>query len=489
MFFARKLREYERTVEIFCRAVIISMNIHNEKGFDMEGQNEDREFPQENLNAGSQPKTIVKKSNRKRNALIALGAVAIAFVFFFTGWFARYLALDRRARDLLWLMETADDHYYREISDEEWNDLYDRFYDMVLPDRFCSFYTGEEYRKLLGESEGNNKDTGLSAIDEGGRLRVYNVIGNSPAALAGIRSGMYIYRFGTSVEEMKEGNRNEFYALSGNAIYLECGDTQESAKVCRIQSENYLASYCSYRDSQTSFDFRTKGDKLELTDTGNAHEGLDGTTAYISVSQFDGNVSSEFKAMLSLMKSRGRSNLILDLRRNGGGYLRAFQEMSAHLLRNAEDGNPLVATAKYRSGKVTRFRATGNDFGNYFDDTSRVSVLADERTASASECLIGALIDYGTADFSDVYLRKTDGEEARSYGKGVMQTAYVAPSGSAARITTAEIFWPVSGRSIHDTGVTERLGAVGIVAPLLSGERDSMLDEVISRLCGAGGDA
>ena len=200
------------------------MNIHNEKGFDMEGQNEDREFPQENLNAGSQPKTIVKKSNRKRNALIALGAVAIAFVFFFTGWFARYLALDRRARDLLWLMETADDHYYREISDEEWNDLYDRFYDMVLPDRFCSFYTGEEYRKLLGESEGNNKDTGLSAIDEGGRLRVYNVIGNSPAALAGIRSGMYIYRFGTSVEEMKEGNRNEFYALSGNAIYLECGD-------------------------------------------------------------------------------------------------------------------------------------------------------------------------------------------------------------------------------------------------------------------------
>ena len=26
----RKLREYGRTVEIFCRAVIISMNIHNE---------------------------------------------------------------------------------------------------------------------------------------------------------------------------------------------------------------------------------------------------------------------------------------------------------------------------------------------------------------------------------------------------------------------------------------------------------------------------
>ncbi len=425
-----------------------------------------------------------QKNKVARTVISVMCALVLVVAVFFAGWFAQYFSVDSRARTLLWLIDKIDDNYETEITEEEWNQLYDKLYNTVLPnDGFCTFYTPEEYKTLVGESNGNNKDSGLSAVDEGDALRVYNVIGNSPAAIAGLKSGMYIYRFGTAEDNLQEGNRKDLYATKGNPIYLECGYGEEDKKVYTIESKKYLASYCSYRDSETSFDFRTDSNgKLAPVDTANPLTALDSKTAYLSLSQFDGNADDEFVALLKIMKERGRENLVLDLRRNGGGYLSTFQSISAHLLRNAEGSKPLVATAKYRGGKTTRFQAYGNDFAAYFTSSSRVCVLADERSASASECLIGALVDYGTVGFSDIYLRKSEDGTARSYGKGVMQTTFVAPDGSAARITTAKIYWPVSERNIHGTGVTEQLGATGISAPLLPGVTDVMLEEVIARI-------
>ncbi|MDE7373288.1 MAG: hypothetical protein K2N18_04415, partial [Clostridia bacterium] len=118
----------------------------------------------------------------------------------------------------------------------------------------------------------------------------------------------------------------------------------------------------------------------------------------------------------------------------------------------------------------------------YFDD-ARITVLADEHTASASECLIGVMIDYETIGFSDIYLHKNGKGEARTYGKGIMQTSHDDdPSGGALKLTTAEIFWPKSDRSIHGVGVTPNDGANAISSPLLPGANDSFLQEVIKAL-------
>lgn len=458
----------------------------------MDDYNLNDEFGQEQLSApvpaqekkgGGKP---ASNGQKKRNALIAAGAIVLAALFFVIGWLAHFYSLDARARKLLWLIDTVDDHYYKEIPDEEWDKIYARLYDTVLPDIFCTYYTTDEYKRLLGESEGSNKDTGLAAVNDGDALRVYSIVNNSPAFHKGLEVGMQIYRFGTEENNLKAGDRDAFYALSGKEIYLECGYSAEETQIYSLGSANYLASYCTYRDSETSYHFL--GDKeLLLTDTKNPLSGLDGKTAYISLAEFDGNADKEFKEMLVLMKERGRENLVIDLRRNGGGYLSTFQSIASHLLKNAEGENPLVASAKYRSGKVTKFRADGNDFGAYFSSNSHVSILADERTASASECLIGALVDYGTLDYGDIYVRNAgDGAEygAHTYGKGVMQSAFVAADKSMLRLTSAEIFWP-NGKSVHGKGVTELGdGATGISAPLLPGKTDVMLQEVLARLNG-----
>ena len=442
----------------------------------------------------SAPQTAVRKQTRQRGILIGIGSLLLAAVFFTVGWFSHYYSLGKQKRDLLWLIDTVEKNYYKPFTDEEWEKMYDGLYDAVLPDQFCSFFSPEEYAALVRAGQGSNADTGLSAIDYEGALRVYHVVGNSPAALAGIESGMTIYRFGADPDALKTGTRDDLYASSGanGSFYFECGYSAESKKLYQVTSGEYLASYCVYRDSESSFTF-TGTDRLVLTETNKPIAGLDGDTAYVRLLEFDGKADEEFADLVLLMKQRNRKHLIIDLRNNGGGYLSTLQSIASHLMRDAKERYPLVASAKYRNGKTSDFNAYDNDFELYFEKgSSRIAVLADENTASASECLIGALIDYGTCGFEDVYLRKTEGEQARSYGKGVMQSAYLSATGSALRLTSAEIYWP-KGKSIHGVGVTEKVtqngaekgdGAVGIVAPLLPGETDSLLQEVVLRLCG-----
>ena len=87
-------------------------------------------------------------------------------------------------------------------------------------------------------------------------------------------------------------------------------------------------------------------------------------------------------------------------------------------------------------------------------------MLADNQTASASECLIGCMLDYGTIDYSDICLAYR-GDEAKTFGKGIMQTTYplIGFNAGAVKLTTARICWPVSKKCIHGVGVLVSDGA------------------------------
>ena len=344
-----------------------------------------------------------------------------------------------------------------------------------MPDRFSYFYTAAEYDRLVAESEGQNEGVGISMLQEDGSIRLYSVVENSPACLAGLEKGMYILGWSKAGGEVSSGSVEELSAF----ISAQDGDfvlyadhssdgTASAENAYTVKKSEYLAAYCLYRDSGSTYAFRgeTSLTLTDVTGTEGALAGLDEDTAYIRLDGFDGNCASEFAACLALMKERVRTNLIIDLRGNGGGYMSSLQSIASHLLRNAERSDPAVAIAVYRNGSRNTYRATGNDFGEYFTEESRVTVLADENSASASECLIGALVDYGTIGYG---------------GKGVMQSTFTSLSGDAFRLTVAEIFWP-NGRSIHGTGVTPEDGAVAVTAPLLPGETDTFLEQVIADL-------
>ena len=125
-------------------------------------------------------------------------------------------------------------------------------------------------------------------------------------------------------------------------------------------------------------------------------------------------------------------------------------------------------------------------------------MLANGGTASASEALIGAMICYGALDYENIFLsqysdeykswlKKTGQElkDARTYGKGIMQSTFEnAFTGEALKLTTAKIFWPDGKTSIHDRGVLLSDGCRAASAAWQHTKGDEELKGVVAQITG-----
>ncbi|WP_419214245.1 S41 family peptidase [Maribacter sp. X9] len=153
---------------------------------------------------------------------------------------------------------------------------------------------------------------------------------------------------------------------------------------------------------------------------------------YIKVNRFAESTYKEFKIALTELQKRGAKKLVLDLRDNPGGYLGMAEEMADEFL---EDGK-LILFTKNKNGKIDKSYAT--DEGSFEDKP--IYVLINERSASASEIVAGALQDN---DVGTIVGR-------RSFGKGLVQREMALGDGSAVRLTVSRYYTP-TGRSIQKT--------------------------------------
>lgn len=449
----------------------------------------------------SSPRPTRKQSWQRRLISLLLALVLLA-AGFLVGWFVRYYAIDEDMRSFLWALDVTERYYYPEGFSRE-NVLESAGEDATGAelltalnenlDPYSQYYSPEEYAAYVRAGAGQSYDFGISFLigDDSGTVAL--VPNNSPAFEAGIRKGMSILAYG-SKEDGDEGTLTPFTTYAafssdasryGNTLCLKMGYEEDGsdAALYTVTAGDYQTTYCSYRDSESAFYF-TGEEGTEWTEYADeALSSLDEDTAYIRIDEFSGNVSAEFEYCLETMKARGRTDLILDLRTNGGGYLDDLQQIASHLMRDAEGAAPEVQVARYKGGREEVYYAYGNDFSDYFSETSEVYLLADENTASASECLIGVLVDYGTLSYDHIYLREAEDGTASTYGKGIMQTSFVAANGAAMKLTVAGIYWPVSDKTIHGTGVTPEDGCVAVSAPLIWGKEDKMLSAVIQAAC------
>ena len=157
---------------------------------------------------------------------------------------------------------------------------------------------------------------------------------------------------------------------------------------------------------------------------------LDKETGYIKLDKFSATTEKEFSEAVTNLKKSNMKNLVLDLRGNGGGYMLAATELADKFF---SDQKLLV----YMLGRKTPrqdFKSSGN--GNL--SSSRVVILTDEGSASASEIFAGALQDWDRG----VILGR------RTFGKGLVQNGFYLTDGSMVRLTIARYYTP-SGRSIQ----------------------------------------
>lgn len=151
---------------------------------------------------------------------------------------------------------------------------------------------------------------------------------------------------------------------------------------------------------------------------------------YIKISKFGARTVEDFKNAIANLKSKGLLSLILDLRRNGGGYLNAATALADEFL---PDKKLIVYTEGTHEPRTDYFATKDGEF-----EQGKLVVLIDESSASASEIVAGALQDLNRA----VIVGR------RSFGKGLVQEQFNFGDGSALNLTIARYYTPL-GRSIQ----------------------------------------
>ena len=426
-------------------------------------------------------------NGKTRKVLFAILAIALAVFCFFCGFLVSRLTLDREMRSLMRLKNTMQAQYYEEITDEEFYGAVFAGINEKLLDPYSKYMTADEFAQLLSEGLGNRSGLGLVFLVENAagdpQMLVTRVCGNSPAEKAGIKAGEYLVGFGINQSEIQKSVDFEEFSTflaerkTDEAFYLRV-QSGEGERTVEIAKAEFVESYVFYRTNTTAYGFA--GDSATtLVESGEPLPLLPENTAYIRLTQFNGEATEEFKQAMDLFKEQGKTNLVLDLRDNGGGYLHIMQSISSYFCKTSDEDRPIVAIADYGERKEN-YRADGNYYDEYFSAESRVCVLADSSTASASEALMGCMLDYGAISYGDICLSERAGE-AKTYGKGIMQTTF--PFGlincDAVKLTTAKILWGASQNCIHGRGIVEADGTKSVAENYVG---DNEINAAIAKL-------
>jgi carboxyl-terminal processing protease len=169
---------------------------------------------------------------------------------------------------------------------------------------------------------------------------------------------------------------------------------------------------------------------------------------YIRVSSWDIETAKQLRDAIQKLGANSLRGLVLDLRNNPGGVVKAALDTAAMFLQPGQR----ILTSKGRASEIETAEVPKNAAPYHF----KISVLINEKTASASEILSGALQDHDRATIV--------GEP--SYGKGLVQSVMPLSEGAGLAITTAFYYTP-SGRSIQrplrDSALSEKFDNSGAV--------------------------
>jgi len=184
-----------------------------------------------------------------------------------------------------------------------------------------------------------------------------------------------------------------------------------------------------------ALDIKVVRETIQVPET---DDGLDAKSGvyHIALYEFTANSASLFDQAFQRFVASGSKKLVVDLRGNPGGYLDAAVDIASHFLSKGT----LIVTEDFG----TKEQSNAHTSLGYNDVPSgtKVVVLVDSGSASASEILAGALQDNKAATLIGT----------KSFGKGSVQTLMDIDGGSL-KVTVARWITP-AGHWIMGNGVT-----------------------------------
>ena len=281
------------------------------------------------------------------------------------------------------------------------------------------YISKEEVEKMNEPLKGSFEGIGISFNILKDTLLVVATIPGGPSEKVGLLAGDRILQVDDkNIAGIGLKNSDVFDLLRGDK------GTKVNLKVLRKRKAELL-------------DFMIIRDKIPIHSL-DASYMLNDETGYIKLNRFSATTTDEFfQAIHELKQKPGFQNLVLDLRGNGGGYLKAAIELADQFL----GAFKMVVYTEGVHNSRKEYKASA--LGEF--EQGKLIVLIDGGTASASEIVSGAVQDWDRG----VIIGR------RSFGKGLVQQPYFLNDGSMIRLTTAHYYTP-SGRCIqksYDKGV------------------------------------
>ena len=271
------------------------------------------------------------------------------------------------------------------------------------------FISAEELAALAEPMEGNFEGIGVEFIIQQDTLMVVAAIPGGPSEKAGVRAGDRI--------------------LTVDSVAISGPDLTNQRVMELLKGPRNTTVVVGLDRADTVKHVLLRRDRIPIHSVVCAAN-LDGQRGYIKVIRFAQNTAEEFELAMETLAEQGLSEVIVDLRGNGGGYLNAVVPMVESFL----EADDLVV---YTEGEHVPRRAYKARRDGRWKDWD-VAVLVDESSASASEIFAGAIQDH---DRGPVLGRRT-------FGKGLVQEEFSIATLGALRLTVARFYTP-TGRAIQ----------------------------------------
>jgi carboxyl-terminal processing protease len=324
-------------------------------------------------------------------------------------------------------VDTLQRDYYRKVNRDE---LLDQSLDHAvrsLDDRFSNYFAPRDFADFQEATEGRFEGVGMTVEEVDTGLRVIAVYDGSPAARGGLKPGDVITHVdGRSIAgKSSEESTTRIKGPAGTSVRLT---VRSGGRTRQLTLERAKVDIPVVRSDMR----RADGRKI----------------AYVRLSGFTSGAGDEVSDTVRKLLDDGAQGVVLDLRDNGGGLLNEAVKVSSVFI---PDGK--IVTTRGRSRPTHTYDATGGAI----DSDIPVAVLVNDRSASASEIVTGALQDRDRATVVGTH----------TFGKGVFQEIEPLSNGGALDITVGEYFLP-SGRNLGGGGVKRGAG----VSPDVKAEDD-----------------
>ncbi len=308
-------------------------------------------------------------------------------------------------------------------------------------DPYTVFFPPEQSKQFEDTIAGNFSGVGMEiGINKDNVLTVIAPLKGTPAEKAGILAG------------------DGLVAIDGKST--DGISTDEAVKLIR-GPKGSIVTFTVSRNGVTS-QIKVTRDTIQVPTITNSYDPKTGIYT-IALYEFSGTSADLFEGAFKAFQSSGSRKLIIDLRGNPGGYLSAAVSMASHFIPQGS----VVVTEDYKGNQPnTVHKSTGS---GGLPSGTKVVVLIDQGSASASEIFAGALQDDKVATLIGT----------RSFGKGSVQEL-INVGDASLKVTVARWLTPL-GRSISDGGLTPDIQA-STTPDLVAAGKDPQKDRAIQFL-------